>query len=117
VLGSGDHVLLRAIHRERHHPLLRLVGLGRRFLAAQVRREREESRAREPLAERPDVVIQTPPLLQDDDSGCVAYGGLTEITGRFGVGRDQTSDIRPLTVVWLLSMFGAPVARQGLRAS
>jgi hypothetical protein len=63
VLGGAAHVLLGLLHRQRHHPLLRLVRLGRRVLTVEVRGEREEPGGRQTVADRPNMVVKPPPLL------------------------------------------------------
>ena len=62
-LHGAAHVLLGLVHRERHHLLFCLAGLGGALAAVEVGGEREESLASEAVTDRADVLVKAPPLL------------------------------------------------------
>src|SRR3954447_24894708 len=79
-IGHGAaHVLLGLVHGHGHHLLLRLVRLLGGLAAVEVGREREEALLGEAVADLADVVVEPPPLLEDDHTGASAGVGLRQI--------------------------------------
>jgi hypothetical protein len=49
------------------HQVMRLLGLDRRLAAVQIRHQREVAREGQPVGDSTDLIIDPPPLLDDDD--------------------------------------------------
>src|SRR5207248_8021200 len=69
-------------HRQGHHLLFGLVGLGRRLAPVEIGGEGEESLRRQAVAHRADVLVQAPPLLQHDRGRAAARLGRRQVAGR-----------------------------------
>src|SRR5918994_1861353 len=74
VVHRSAHLLLGLLHVQRHHLLLRLVRLFRGLAVEEVGRQGDEPLPREAVAHVADVIVDTPPLLQNDDPGALALG-------------------------------------------
>lgn len=75
LVHGGAHVELGLVHRHGHHQLLGLVGPIGGLAAEEVGRERQEAGDREAVADVLDLVIETPPLLQDDGGRTASESG------------------------------------------
>src|SRR4051812_31394832 len=80
VVDRAAHLLLGLVHVHGHHLLLGLVRLVRRLAVEQVGGQRDEALAGKAVADAADVVVQTPPLLQDDEPGALVIG-FRQVTG------------------------------------
>src|SRR5918994_1182595 len=74
VVHRSAHLLLGLLHVQRHHLLLRLVRLFRGLAVEEVGRQGDEPLPREAVAHVADVIVDTPPLLQNYDPGALALG-------------------------------------------
>jgi hypothetical protein len=81
VVHRPPHLLLGLLHVHRHHLLLRLAGLLRGLAVEEVGGEGDVSLPREAVAHVADVVVEAPPLLQDDKAGPL-FLGLGEVAAR-----------------------------------
>src|SRR5262249_34102802 len=81
VLHCPAHVLFRGAYPvEPSHEMVRFVRLGGDPPLIQIRRQRIKARGREAIAHPTDLIVESPPLLDDHDMFCTA-SGCGQITG------------------------------------